>query len=373
MKNNFIKLVVLFSSLSVTFFIADFILKSLYLPKKQSKVHLISKEGIFSDNENNIIKFASSKEYRHIGIYGGGIEFDYKFNTDENGFRKTISCNIEDRNIKKDNTYDVVITGDSLTQGTGSNFSWTESLEQKLCNKGFNSINTAIPGYSLEGMSNSLKYAKKEFNSKIAILAIMPKGISNEHYKVVKEPKRSYIISNLSKKRFVFWHIDNYLSNDEILSIADKKVKSGLLPMLLKVQDSLKFKTMKVKSKVDRYFKKVDSRNYSTNLNIENSIKHIYTSIKEYGKDNFLLIILPTNDLYKTDVDEFYTSKINNDLEYFLNSIQEEILIADLRRCQLSSSDFYELDGHPKEKGYRKISSCASKSKILNKFIENLK
>ena len=40
--------------------------------------------------------------------------------------------------------------------------------------------------------------------------------------------------------------------NDEILSIADKKVKSGLLPMLLKVQDSLKFKTMKIKSKVDR-------------------------------------------------------------------------------------------------------------------------
>ena len=218
-----------------------------------------------------------------------------------------------------------------------------------------------------------MRNAKEELNSKVAILAIIPKGISNEHYKGFKEQKRSYIIANLSKKRFVFWHIDNYLSNDEILSIADKKVKSGLLPMFLKVQDSLKFKTMKVKSNFDRYFKKVDSRNYSTNLNIKNSIKHINRSIKEYGKDNFLLIILPTNDLYKTGVDEFYTSKINNDLEYFLDSIQEEILIADLRTCQLSSSDFYELDGHPKEKGYRKISSGASISKILNKFIENLK
>ena len=167
-------------------------------------------------------------------------------------------------------------------------------------------------------MSNSLKYAKKELNSRIAILAIMPKGISNEHYKVVKEPKRSYIISNLSKKRFVFWHIYNYLSNDEILSIADKKVKSGLIPMLVKVKDSLKLKTMKIKFKVDRYFKKVEARNSSNNLKIENSIYYINKSIKEYGKDNFLLIILPTNDLYKTDVDEFYTSKINNDLEYFL-------------------------------------------------------
>lgn len=373
MKNNLIKLLVLFLSLGVTFFITDFILKSLYLPKKQSKVHLISKEGIFSDNENNIIKFGSLKEYRHIGVYGGGIEFDYKFNTDANGFRKTISCNLENGNIQKDNTYDVVITGDSLTQGTGSNFSWTESLEQKLCNNGFNSINTAIPSYSLEGMSNSLKYAKNEFNSKIAILAIKPKGILNEHYKVFKDPKRSYFFANLSKKRFVFWHVDNYLSNDEILSIADKKVKSGLIPMLVKVKDSLKLKTMKIKFKVDRYFKKVEARNSSNNLKIENSIYYINKSIKEYGKDNFLLIILPTNDLYKTGIDEFYSSKINNDLKYFLKSIEEKILIADLRSCQLSSSDFYELDGHPKEKGYRKISSCASKSKLLNKFIENLK
>ncbi len=373
MKKNLIKFILLFLSIGVSFFITDLILKSLYLPKKQSKVHLISKEGIFSDHQNSIIKFGSLKRYRHIGVYGGGIEFDYSFNTDALGFRNTFSCNLRNRTKQKDNIYSVVITGDSFTQGTGSNFSWTESLEKKLCNYGLDSINTAIPSYSIEGMSKSLTYAKKELNSKIAILAIIPKGINNEHFETFKDTKKSYSIGNLSKNKFEFWHIDNYLSNDDILSIANQKVKSGLVPMLVRFQDSIKFKIIKAKFVAYKYFKKFESRNSSNNINIENSINYINKSIKEYGKDNFLLIILPTKASLKIGVDEFASSKINKDLKYFIKNIKEEILIADLRNCQLSYSDFYKLDGHPKEKGYSKISSCALESVIINKFIEDLK
>ena len=71
-------------------------------------------------------------------------------------------------------------------------------------------------------------------------------------------------------------------------------------------------------------------------------------------------------------VDEFVVSRINNDLAYFLKSIDQEIAIADLRNCDLSLSDFYKLDGHPNERGYEKIGNCSLKSKTITKFVDKL-
>ena len=221
-------------------------------------------------------------------------------------------------------------------------------------------------------MSNALTYAKKELNSKYGILAIIPSDIYREHSSAFKDNDYSYTVGNVTNNKFVWWHIDNNLSKEEIIKISDKKVKSGLIPVLEKIRDSLKYRMKKAKYRFDKYIKKVETKNYSNNNYIENSIRYLNKSIKEYGKENFLLIILPTKASLKISVDEFTFSRINRDLKYFLESIDQEISIADLRNCELNSSDFYKLDGHPNEKGYKKIGKCSMRSKTITKFVENL-
>lgn len=371
MKKNLINFILLSLSIGFPLIIADLIMKSLYLPKQQARVMLLSKDGLSEDLEYKITKFSPLKEYRHVAVYGGGIEFDYTFKTNHLGFRNTFSCNLNKSNNLKKNNYDVVITGDSFTEGTGSNFSWTKFLEKEICKKDLNTINTAIPGYGIEGMANTLAYAKKEFNSKYAILALIPDDIHREHTRPFKNEKYSYTLGNASGNKFVWWHIDNDLSAGEINKIADKKVKAGLIPVLVKISDSLKYRISKAKYIFNKYTKKVEQRNFP-NSNLENSVKYINKSIKEYGKDNFLLIILPTKEKLEINVDEFYVSRINNDLAYFLKSIDQEISIADLRNCDLSLSDFYKIDGHPNERGYKKIGNCSLKSKTITKFVDKL-
>jgi len=372
MKKNLINFSILTLSVGIPLFFADLIMKSLYLPKEQARVYLLSKDGFISDHENNIIKFIPSKEYRHVAVFGGRFEFDYTFNTNTLGFRDTFSCNLNKFKNSKNKNYHVVITGDSFTEGTGSNYSWTESLQRKICDKGFNSINTAISGYGVESMSHALTYAKKELNSKKAILAIIPNDIYREHFKTYIADQYSYRVFNKSQKKFIYWHIDNDLSQKQILKIVDKRVERGLIPILKKISDSLKFKIKKAKYELVKYFRKVEPNYSLKDENLKNSINYINKSIKEYGKENFLLVILPTKAYLKPDVKDFMRDKMDRDLNYFLKSIDQKILISDLRNCKLSSSDFYNLDGHLNEIGNSKIASCVLKSKNINNFLDTL-
>ena len=102
MKKNFLNLILLSLSVGFPLIIADLIMKSLYLPKQQARVMLLSKDGLYEDKKYKITKFSPQKEYRHIAFYGGGIEFDYNFKTNHLGFRNTFSCNLNNsNNIKK--------------------------------------------------------------------------------------------------------------------------------------------------------------------------------------------------------------------------------------------------------------------------------
>lgn len=376
MKKKLINFFIFTLSICSPLFVGDLIMKSLYLPKDQARLYLLSKDGTFSDHENNIIKYAPLKEYRHVAVFGGQVEFDYIFNTDSLGFRNTFTCELSKVNNSKNKNYPVAITGDSFTEGTGSIYSWTEGLQRKLCNKGFNSINLAISGYGIESMSHSLTYAKKGLNSKKAIFAIIPNDLYREHFKAYKSNEYSYRVFNKSKNKFTYWHIDNDFSQKQILSIVDKRVKRGLIPILIKVSDSLRFRTTKAKYALAKYFIESGEPDYSLKAlkdeNLKDSIKYINQSIAEYGKDNFLLVILPTKQYVNPDEKDFVRDKLNRDLDYFLKSINQEILISDLRNCKLASSDFYKLDNHPTEIGYSKIGSCALKSKNLNNFLDSL-
>ena len=71
MKKNLINFSILTLSVGIPLFFADLIMKSLYLPKEQARVYLLSEDGFISDNENNIIKFrySSIRSFRFINFY----------------------------------------------------------------------------------------------------------------------------------------------------------------------------------------------------------------------------------------------------------------------------------------------------------------
>ena len=88
-----------------------------------------------------------------------------------------------------------------------------------------------------------------------------------------------------------------------------------------------------------------------------------------YGTKNVSLIILPSKkdrDLVAVTLEE--KTRRNADLSLFLDSLNKEISVKDLRECPLDKRHFFKFDGHPNEEGQKQLGICASK-KIRNTFL----
>ena len=105
----------IFISIFIPLLLSDLYLKKNWLPSNYSSSLLISNYGLFTD-KNNVRRFLPNRNYRQARTSKDILVYDYFYETDSYGFRSTYKC--ENKFLNKNKN--LVISGDSFTEGTGS-------------------------------------------------------------------------------------------------------------------------------------------------------------------------------------------------------------------------------------------------------------
>ncbi len=347
-------LLIIATAISLPVVVADQFMRFAKRPRNNSRVMLLS-GGRLDSSGIGVRHYTPNSTIRHSAVYGDILEYSYKFKTDENGFRVTYNCSVSD---KTNNL--IAITGDSFTEGQGSNSSWIESFQRRLCDQGQNSVNLAIAGYGIEDMQDSLDYAYEKLGARKAIVAILADDINRP-----RVPMTSNLTCSMyqSKKNYcghsaTWWHHPQDFNPREIVAFAKTKYNFGIIPVL-------KFFKYKLKTMVK--YNTNDSANTNLTEMINRSISAMNSITLKYGPNNLSLVILPTkNDRDLIGSPESKTKR-NADLQAFLRSINKNVSIKDIRECPLGENHFFFNDGHPNEEGHKLLGKC-----FLNQ-IENSK
>ena len=325
--------------------LTDVILKIWKYPAQKNFFMFLS-GGEFNSQMLGIRAFKPNSLLRNVALYGNEIEYDYKFKTDQYGFRKTNNC------IGNNSNKFYAIAGDSFTEGQGSSIVWVTNLQKILCDRGSKTLNTAMSGYSVIGMNKSLNYVKEVLNANRAIVAITPGDITRPHSEMISYEECSVYVSRTNKcgDSATWWHLPPALNKEEIITFSKKINNYGL-------KELYRISKIKIKQKF-QYLEKKNPKNKNLLLNIE-AMNNIEAN---YGAKNTTLIILPTklerNLEEKPEKKKIFASNLN----IFLNSINNKIKVYDLRECPLDKRHFHKRDGHPNESGHLLLGDCIENS-----------
>jgi len=346
-KHLLIKLLLITIGTSIPIVLTDQYMRFANLPKNKSRVMLLS-GGKLDSSRIGIRSYTPNSSLLQSAIYGDILTYSYEFKTDQNGFRISNECK---DNSPKNNL--VAITGDSFTEGQGSSISWIASIQKKLCNQGKDSINAAIAGYGIEGMQKSLVYAYERLGARKAIVAIIPENIQRIDTRMVSNEICSMYKSTTCGLRTTWWHHPKNLSEKELISFAKKKNKTGIIPALKSFGLHLRRRILSYSSRDTKIFQK--------NIDAMRSI------ISMFGPNNVSIIILPTK--IDRNLNSSFKNKTirNQKLKIFLDSINENVTVKDIRDCPLDQRHFILNDGHPNESGHKLLGICAS-SKISKEY-----
>ena len=309
--------------------------------------------GRFNSQGIGIRHYSENSELRQTTIVDEEIEFDYKFKTDENGFRITYSCDIEKpKSI-------IAIAGDSFTEGQGSSIVWVSKIQKKLCKNKSKTFNTAMGGYSIIGMQKSLDYAKNSLGASHSIVAITTGDILRSHAEMISNENCSVYVSRTNKcgDSATWWHFPSNLNNEELINFSKTKFKYGL-------KEVYKNAKIEIKNKIRSWENKSPK---NKNLYLNTRAMHGISSV--YGPKKTLLIIIPTKlDIglqNKPNKKKMFSKHLNT----FLRKINDDIEVYDLRSCPLTETHFHKKDGHPNEFGQKLIGECADEIVDIKKFL----
>ncbi len=340
-------LLIITTAISLPVVIADQYMRFARLPRTNSRVMLLS-GGRLDSSSKGVRHYTPNSSMRQSAVYGDILEYSYEFKTDKNGFRVTHNCSTKN---KTNNL--VVITGDSFTEGQGSNSSWTESVQRRLCEKGHNSINVAIAGYGVEGMKDSLEYAYEKLGARKAIVAIIPNSFYRRRIAMTSSPACSMYESSHCGVSSTWWHHPEEFNAKDIIRFAATKYDFGVLPVLKDLMYKLKSNARNL----------INLRNtHNSNQMITRSISALDSITLKYGAKNVSLIILPQKiDRNLTGAPIERKTRRRANLRIFLDSIDKNLSVKDLRECPLSKKHFFRFDGHPNEEGHKLLGKCALK------------
>tara|TARA_A100001388_G_C28743004_1_gene487881 strand:- start:388 stop:1479 length:1092 start_codon:yes stop_codon:yes gene_type:complete len=336
-------LLIIATAISFPILITDQYMRLARLPRANSRVMLLS-GGKLDSSGIGIRHYTPNSLMQQSVVFGDILEYSYKFKTDKYGFRVTHNCS----NNKKNNNL-VVITGDSFTEGQGSNSSWTESIQRRLCDQGHNSINVAISGYGVEGMKDSLDFAYEKLAAHKAIVAIIPNSIYRQRISMNSNHTCSMYEARKCGVSSTWWHHPEEFNAKDLIKFASTKQNFGLLPVLKDLTYSFKLKAKKL----------IGFRNtYSSKQMISRSISDMNSIALKYGAKNVSVIILPQKIDRNLSGSHKVKMRRRANLRIFLDSIDKNITVTDLRECPLGEKHFFRIDGHPNEKGHKLLGKC---------------
>ena len=363
---NFLQIrniLIIATAISLPIVVADQYMRFAKLPRNNSRVMLLS-GGRLDSSGIGVRHYTPNSSIRHSAVYGDILEYSHEFKTDKNGFRVTHNCSA----INKTNNL-TVITGDSFTEGQGSDSVWIESIQRQLCEQGINSVNVAIAGYGIEDMKDSLDYAYEKLGANKAIVAIIPDDIYRPRVPMTSSLSCSMYQSRRCGDSATWWHHHEDLNSKDLIAFAATKHNFGIRPVLESL--GLMQKLRKIVKRVLNYSsdtkqaKEILKRvlNYSSDTKraeyISRSISAMNSITLKYLPKNVSLIILPTK--YERNLKGSPELKTRRSTEFvgFLESINKNVSIKDLRECPLGEKHFFSIDGHPNEEGHKLLSKCA--------------
>ena len=330
-------------TVSIPVFITDQYFHIAKLPRNNARVMLLS-GGSLDSTSLGIRQYTPSSTLRHSAIYGDAIEYSYVFKTDKNGFRITYECDTKSKSSSM-----TAIAGDSFTEGQGSNLSWIKTVQEHLCNQGYNSANTSIAGHGLEEMKDSLEFAHDRLGAGKAIVAIITDDIYRPRTRMISNSTCSMYESKECGDSATWWHHPEGFTPRDMINFASSKRDFGIIPALNILMN-------KSRSSLKRLI------GYSDNnvMMINRSVYAMNSIASRYGAKNVSLYILPTKNDRNLGGSPADKIRRRADLQTFLGSIHKDIRVKDLRDCPLDTRHFFRIDGHPNEKGHRQLGICAS-------------
>lgn len=328
------------------------------IPEINGGVLLLS-GGRISTSPDMVRHYTPNSNIRISAIYGDTIEYDYSFTTDEFGFRKTHSCKKPTPDGKS-----IAIAGDSFTEGLGSTTSWVLQLEKIICLQGISTVNTAMAGFGIEDMNNSLTFARNSLNVRKAIIGLIQDDIWRLHVPMISRPECSLYNHKDYKcgETITWWHVDRDKRREDRLRFARTKQYYGIMPLFKisglhvvnTIQDLLR-KILVFSGIAEKLLLKITS----TQDVLLKSASAMDAIVRNYGVENVIIFLLPTkNDL---GLQGTTAQKIHRDqgFELFRRSLSSRPNIIDIRDCPLTSIHFHSVDGHPNDLGQALLGKCA--------------
>ena len=366
-KSRTINCLLIIFSISLPFFLTDLILKNLRLPKDYDRLMILSGSGLYSGKEG-YKRYESNKYVEQMAIYGDKFAYRYGYETNNLGL-------VSYPNLNKLDELDLVINGDSYTEGQGG-YAWVPDWQKnELTKYNILSLNYAIAGNGFGDFLRSSIHAKDNFNAKKNIIFFIEHDAYRPYVKFTANNFCSFVSKDLFLENFlgplnckasnIWHHLDSNKSNSQILRKAKYLQNYGVISSSHKFAQSFK----KTFSNKDIQMNQNKNKFISKKPNLNNgyipeyTLKDVREIINLYGKKNVLFVQLPErpgkqkeNELYFTNLfNQIFDTEVVNLWEY----------------CTLSNKDFNELDSHPNKLGYEKIKECIKANKRISNFIIN--
>ena len=372
-KKLSINIILSLISISIPLFIGDRILKSLRLPKDSSRLMLLAGSKLYS-SKDGYRRYHPSEGIEQLAIYDKEIAYQYKYKSNNLGL-------ISHPNILKNDSIDLIINGDSYTEGQGG-YPWVVQWQKNELNaKDIKSLNYAIAGNGFGDFKNSSINAKIKFKAKKNLIFFIEHDAYRPYQKMNANNWCSFysngILDNLlgpltCKTYGIVWHhIGTNMNQEEILEKSKYLQQYGIIPSLIKASKALnkpqKKKLTKPNSEVPESLKlhnnlKEEKLRFGT-IPLE-AIDSIKTINELYGKENVLYIQLPERPGGPDQLNINFTKALKKaGVHQIINLWQS---------CQLSEANFGNLDPHPNSSGYKKIKECIVSNEKIEHFLDGI-
>ncbi len=366
-KAKVINLCLMFFSILLPLFLADIVLKNMRLPKDSNRLMLLGGSSLYS-SKDGFRRYEANQNIEQLAIYNDQIAYRYFYKTNNLGL-------VSYPNLKDNDNLDVVINGDSFTEGQGG-FPWIVDWQKKeLQESNILSLNYAIAGNGFGDFLKASLHARKIYNAKKNIIFLIEHDAYRPYQKLSKNKNCSFysngtldkILGPLTCKTYgiVWHHINLSKTNKQILNQSKYLQNYGVLPTFYKFIQKLR----------NNYLKK-DIQSSQINMGLDNGeIKLRYgplptktkSAIKKinniYGKNNVLYVYLPSSQGEQDEKSKLFTK--------ILSEVDNNNIVDLWEICPLSFTDFHILDNHPNIDGYKKIKKCVIENLQINEFIKN--
>lgn len=299
--------------------------------------------GHFSMDDNGAVRYRPGERVRTVTVYGGKIEYDVQYSTNNLGLIDDRPYYRDDRQIPK-----YVFAGDSFTAGHHGGRPWVPALRDRVQrNQDLEIYNLGVTGTGFHHFKRLLESFSREIDfTDVVLLAISNDFYRGYWYPVISGNEIRFCREVLVPEQCIAtipptaYVIPYNATDDEIIAMASRLAKSRSL-------SGGGSRIVGMARRLYRAFGPAKSQQAMSALNAIEKIK------LEFPQAKIHLVHLPEkaevqSGEYELDVEALVAG---SGIDYF----------PALHKCEWSVDMYHERDSHPNSRGYDAVSSCVGR------------